>query len=741
MLQLPKQITLIYQDENGRPPTTLLSVRNPANREIIHEYLPDNLLITEGIEEIYDTAFDICIIDDYTLSANLDALRKRKETAAPVFLPVLLLSQNHKATRQNHKVFNFVDDVIYIPTSTNVLHSRIELLLKTRKYSLDLEQKNRKLEQQNNKLQLFEKALNSTNAGAIITDANREDNPIIFCNEGFEQITGYRKEEILGRNCRFLQNGDRDQAQIDRIRFLLKNGVEGTALLRNYRKDGTLFWNELSIAPIRDSNNNITHFVGIQKDVTELVETQKKLKKEKEKFRLITENATDMISRHSPDGTYLYVSPASLHVKGYKPDELLGKSAFDLIHPDDLNAVKVKINEMMNNPAVETTTAIYRTRTPEGSYRWMESTARAVRNEFNNRVELQASHRNITHRKELEEKLKFHSKLLDEIGEAAIATDREGKIIYWNQAAEKMYGWKESEVLDRPVVKITSAISSKNKGREILNELQKGNRWSGKFVVRRKDGSKFTALVTDTPVFGEDGNLIAIIGVSKDITEQLHYEKQLKNSLIEKDTLLQEIHHRVKNNLAVVSSLLQMQIFNSDDENVRRLLSDSERRIKTMALIHENLYQSQSLSAIDFKSYITNLIGNIKILVDDEKNIEINIQVDPFELNVNQAVPAALILNEVVSNAFEHAFAGRIKGKIAIQAAQKNDMIHIDVSDDGIGLPGDPDIDYDESLGFTIIKTLTKQLEADLDISVDNGTNISFKFKKQNLKGSSSNIV
>jgi len=258
--------------------------------------------------------------------------------------------------------------------------------------------------------------------------------------------------------------------------------------------------------------------------------------------------------------------------------------------------------------------------------------------------------------------------------------------------------------------------------------------------VKAIDGKVRHIKTQSTPITYE-GDQRAIQIVGQDVTGQIEYERELKESLKEKETLLQEIHHRVKNNLAVVSGMMDLQAFSTENEEVKGLLNDSKNRIKTMALIHEKLYQSASLSQIDFGSYVEDLLENVKGVSATNNKIEVELEYDSFNLNVNQAVPCALIINEVVANAFEHAFTDQESGVIEVSLRNIDHKIVIDICDNGRGLPSDFEFRKSKSIGMTIIETLIKQLEAEQEIENENGLSFTFSFEKRDIKGSSSTLV
>jgi two-component sensor histidine kinase len=216
----------------------------------------------------------------------------------------------------------------------------------------------------------------------------------------------------------------------------------------------------------------------------------------------------------------------------------------------------------------------------------------------------------------------------------------------------------------------------------------------------------------------------------RDITDRKHAEEKLVASLQEKEVLLREIHHRVKNNLQLISGLLDMTRMRSGDESTNEILTDMMLKIQTMAQIHTRLYESKQFGKVSLTGQIRDQIAGLSNIYS-HKGHEISCELhsqDVF-LPVDQAIPCALIVNEVLSNAYKHAFKGRKKGTIEISAVQENDLIKITIRDDGIGLPIDFDISRSNSLGLKLIRTLVShQLKGSLTLKSLNGTEMSMEF-------------
>jgi two-component sensor histidine kinase len=208
----------------------------------------------------------------------------------------------------------------------------------------------------------------------------------------------------------------------------------------------------------------------------------------------------------------------------------------------------------------------------------------------------------------------------------------------------------------------------------------------------------------------------------EDITERKQAEEALKASLREKEVLLKEIHHRVKNNLQVISSLLNMQSHHLNDPKDVDVFRSSIDRVKSMARIHDRLYRSGSLSNIYFPAYINDLVRELFANYSTGKGIELDFNVDPISLTIDDAIPLGLIINELVSNALKHAFPGDRQGSITIDLHSEGKKTVLLVSDSGIGFPADVNFADTQSLGMQLVVTIVEQLEGTIELDRDKGT-------------------
>jgi PAS domain S-box-containing protein len=235
------------------------------------------------------------------------------------------------------------------------------------------------------------------------------------------------------------------------------------------------------------------------------------------------------------------------------------------------------------------------------------------------------------------------------------------------------------------------------------------------YRFRHKDGTYRWLYDQQKVVYDDHGQPIEWIGYCVDIDDRKQIEGQLKTSLSEKEILLQEIHHRVKNNLNIIISLLNLQSSYINDNDILEMFLDSQSRIRTMALIHEQLYTSETLTRINFADYITNLVNHLTAAYQSTlNNIELCVSVMPVTLNLETATPCGLMINELLTNAFKHAFPNGRSGKISVILTREAQQFQLVVRDNGIGLRSDLDWHTCSTLGLRLMRLLALQLEADL---------------------------
>lgn len=238
------------------------------------------------------------------------------------------------------------------------------------------------------------------------------------------------------------------------------------------------------------------------------------------------------------------------------------------------------------------------------------------------------------------------------------------------------------------------------------------------------DGETRNHRILSSPIRDQEGNVIAAIEMVENISERRRAEEQIKASLMEKEILLKEIHHRVKNNLQVVASMLSLQSRHLEDPKARAMFEDSRRRVESMSLMHEKLYRSRDLAKIDFREYVGDLVRNVSTLnAGDSRRIDIREEVGDVILDVNKGIPCGLIINELVSNAVRHGFPDGREGKVVVSMqGDGSGRMTLVVGDNGTGFPGNIDFRNTKSLGMQLVMSLVNQLDGTIEIDRSGGT-------------------
>jgi len=331
--------------------------------------------------------------------------------------------------------------------------------------------------------------------------------------------------------------------------------------------------------------------------------------------------------------------------------------------------------------------------------------------------------------KQLEASEKELRNIFDSAHDAIIIMEPYNEIVYdVNDRACEIYGYSRREFIGISLADISNDVDL---GKErIKKTIQQGDYLNFETVQYRKDGSKMF-LEVNASVINYRGKL-AILSINRDVTQRKHAERLIKKSLKEKEVLLKEVHHRVKNNLQVISSLLDLQADALGDRQINKAIQDSKDRIHSMALVHENLYRFGDLARIDGIQYIHKMVEYLFDTYGDlAENItsRIKIEMPSLELNMETAVPIGLILTELLSNALKHAFPSEEKGEILIALRPGiTGMLSLVVRDNGVGLPADIDPRESQSLGLQLVRLLTRQVKGTIEIKKDKGTAVTVTF-------------
>jgi len=309
-------------------------------------------------------------------------------------------------------------------------------------------------------------------------------------------------------------------------------------------------------------------------------------------------------------------------------------------------------------------------------------------------------------------------------------TSPEGRWVDFNDAAMELLGYGERSELAAVPIQDTYANPEE---RQHLLELLQGRDFlkDHPLDLKRRDGTVIHVLITVAVLRDAEGRIESLQGTLRDVTEQKQAEEKLKTALKEKEILLREIHHRIKNNMQIISSLLSLQARSVPHPELKEILSVCQGRLKSMALIHEKLYQSKDFSAVDFRSYIEVLTANLFSLSGAERQgIRADLDVGDIRLDITRAIPCGLIINELVSNALTHAFPEGRSGVVRVtMKADEGGRFELTVADDGCGLSASVNVADPASLGLQIVRDLVQQIDGTLShVTSSAGTLFTIRF-------------
>jgi len=333
-------------------------------------------------------------------------------------------------------------------------------------------------------------------------------------------------------------------------------------------------------------------------------------------------------------------------------------------------------------------------------------------------------------------KVAYNRCLIEACLDSFVTIDREGKITDVNAATETITGYPRKELIGTDFCEyFTEPEKAKTGCREVFREGSVRNYELG---LKHRDGHVTPVLYNASVYRDETGEVAGVFATARDITERKQAEEKIKNSLAEKETLLQEIHHRVKNNLQIISSLLAMAGRRTDIPKAMELCRDTRTKIHAMSLVHSLIYQSKRLDSVNTAKYVKKLYQHLSSIYEspDKKRVEPVFLLEDIYLSINQAIPFSLVLNEALTNVFKHAFPNQNSGKLKVNLKKGgSNTIFLRISDNGIGIPEETDVKNTNTLGFKMIRDLVKeQLAGILHIERCIGTTLSIEFNIEEPK-------
>lgn len=559
------------------------------------------------------------------------------------------------------------------------------------------------------------------------------DGILIYANKAYIDLWGGgRSEDLLGKPLTAFS----DYAEA--VREVVGTMMAGKAYVGEKvarLKDGKDHVIQLSANVVTSAEGRPICLMASFLDVTERRRAEGELRKSEKLYRLLAENMKDVVWTLDPETMrFIYVSPSVESLRGYTPEEVLARPVYDALVPEAREVFRQRVGDSLagfladpgrDHSSIDTVEQPCK----DGSTVITEVVTRFYRDEETGKILIHGVTRDITERRRTEEQLLVKGSALESSISAIGLADMEGKIIYVNAAYVKLWGYdRKEEILGKS---ISEFALSAEWVREAVETMNAGREYVGEGTSRKKDGTEFAIMLSTNLVNSPEGRPICMMASINDITERKRAEEALRDSVKQKEVLMKELQHRVKNSLAVVSGLLGLGLETLTDERAKGIFAETRSRIRSVASLYEQLYGTDDPVNVDLGRYIRKLAESIfKTYVPGTSGIRLKTALSEVRLDTKRAVPLGLILNELVTNSLKYAYPGEATGEVRIDLVRSGDTVTLGVSDDGPGLPEKFDPKTSGGMGWSLVRMLTEEIGAELSLpAATRGARVLIRFK------------
>lgn len=567
--------------------------------------------------------------------------------------------------------------------------------------------------------------LQSIGDAVIATDVN---GMITRMNKTAEQLTGWSFSDAENKPLDEVFNIINSETRIkvgNPVRKVLLTG-EICGLANHTRlisRDGSEYQISDSAAPIKDDKGNIQGVILVFSDVTEKYKSEEKIRESEKLYKLILEAAPEGIVIYSASGQCITVNPAAVSMLGGTGDEILRQNFRKINSWQKCGlldaAEEVLTTGMAMNQEFHLTTTF-------GKEFWAQ--VKCNRFLIEGEDHLLFMIQDIRKRKIAEEMLKKSEEkyrtLVEDVNIGIFQTNSQNKFIHINSTIAQMAGYDDiNEFMKLPVEKFYyDQLEREN----LRNELIK-NGFVKNIELKslKKDGSFYYVSINAVLLKDSEGKPISILGSVQDITLQKQSEEKIVNLLKEKELILKEVHHRIKNNMNSVDSLLSLQLSHISNQEAISVIRDARTRIKSMEILYDRLYRHDTYKEISVREYLSNLVDQIAGIFPNRKSVKIEKQIDDFIINNKIIFPLGIIVNEMLTNAMKHAFNGRSNGLIQVSVLKDGTHITVSIKDNGKGMPEQ----QVKGFGLILIEALAGQIDGICRIENENGAKCTLEFE------------
>ncbi len=580
-----------------------------------------------------------------------------------------------------------------------------------------------------------------------------------YLSPATEKLTGYPVRELIGKSLFSILTENSIIAVKERLSNRMRELIDGRKdpaivfEVELLKKEGDMAWLEVISKPLFDPGRNLRGFQGTSRDITGRKQAEYALRESEGKFRSMVDTSPDMIWEIDNRGNFTYISSQCEVQLGYEPQDLIGKPFFSLIQPEVIPAITTQFTAHGEDENTFRTLEVP-ARRRDGGLCIIEIRSVRITGNDGHLEGFRGIARDITERKLADEILQENQARLATAMDIADLVNWEFDIstglfsfndrfyTLYDTTAEREGGYlMPAEVYIKEFVHPADIPYVTRIIRDVASVTDPDYSVEMEHRIIRRDGQIRYLVVHFGVVMDSAGKLIRTYGANQDITDRKLMEEEIRSlnqvleqrvadrtgqlnaMLTEKELLLREIHHRVKNNLQIIVSLFNLQSRYISDQKVLDVIRESQSRVRAMALVHERIYRSENVASVDLKEYLT-FLGEQVFHYHGVKpsQIKLCLTMPEIRLDVDTGIPLGLIVNELLSNSLKHAFPDGRKGTISILFSTCDENISLVFSDDGVGFPAGLDWKNSPSLGLRLIISLVRQLNGTIELDPSPGT-------------------
>ncbi len=557
---------------------------------------------------------------------------------------------------------------------------------------------------------------------------------ITDANHAAEELFGYSKEELQQLSRNDLIDPEEKAEHIFHSNTKFKSYYQGE--LNLIKKDGTKFTAEVLSSNYYDRAGNEKSVTQIR-DISPRKIAEKRVKKSENRYRKVGQLISDFAYSCLQDKNGIYknewITDSFFNITGFNEAKMQEHQCWLFtVHPDDEEIAANQINQL--KPGM-TSVENFRIVTNHGNIMWLENHVECVQD--NGNLRLYGAAKDVTEIERAASELKLNEEkfkaIINNSSDLIRILDKNCEIVFDSPSSTRILGYPEGSLVGTNPLELIHP-DDRDQVESDMDEVYKNKNpgTPSEFRILKSDGTYLPVESTAQNMFNVP-SVKGIVVTTHPIKQRKEMENAIKSSLKEKEILLKEIHHRVKNNMQIISSLLNLQKEYVDDLEAINVLQESQNRVKTMSIIHEKLYQSDDLTHINIQEYVEKLTNDLMYSYA-ATSVKPFIDIKNIKMNIETALPCGLIISELVSNSLKYAYSNDDNNELKISIKKYGDLFELIISDNGVGLPETVDFENTESLGLQLVNNLVGQLDGEIKLNLNHGTEFKIVFKELQYK-------